>query len=151
MKKVLFVFALAVSSYFMSYGQTPMDIYNTFSKEKSVTSVSIHGSLLRMADIEEDLLKKVESVLVLSFEGCEQSLIDSFAQKVANLQADGYETLVRSNKDDKTVKVLAKVKGDSIKELLVVVTGSKSAFVVVKGDISKSELQSKSELLSFNI
>ena len=151
MKKVLFIFTLVVGGFLISKGQTPTEIYNAFSKEKNVTSVNISGSLLKMVDMEDDTFKKVESVLVLSFEGCKQAVKDSFAQKVNGLQAKGYETIVRSNKDDKMVKVLAKVNGDSISELLVVVTGSKSALVLVKGDISKSDLQSKSNMLSFNI
>ena len=151
MKKLLLVFALMAGCHSLLHAQTPADIYKMFSKEKNVVALNINGSFGKMANIGEDIMKEVESVMLLAFNDCDESVKDKFNKEVSNLKAHGYETLVRVNKDDKTVKVLTKGNAEEINELLVVVSGKKPALVIVKGAISRSELMEKSENLALNI
>lgn len=150
MKKLIFIFALIAGAYYSLYGQTPTEVFNTFSKEKNVVALNVNGSFGKLANLGDDIVKDIESVMILAFDDCEESLKDKFTKEVNSMLTQGYETLIRSNKNDKTVRVLAKVNEDSINELMVIVTGSKAALIVVKGAFSKSEIQSKADLLSFN-
>ncbi len=151
MKKLVFIFTLLIGAYYVSYAQTPSDIYSMFSGEKNVVALDISGSFGKMMNLDDEFLKNVESVTVLVLNDCVQSLKDKFSKEVGSLNTDGYETLIRVNRDDKTVKVLAKGNDDVIKEMLVVVSGQENVLVVVKGTMSRSELMSKSENLSINI
>lgn len=151
MKKLLFTLALMVGCCALLYSQTPADIYKRFSSEKNVVALNINGSFGKIADLGDDIMKNVESVMFLAFNDCNKAAVEKFNKEVGSLKANGYETLVRANKDDKMVKVLMKGNNDTINELLVVVSGEKPALVIVKGAMSKSELMSKADNFAVNI
>lgn len=143
MKKLLFIFALALAGYHLSYGQTPADIYNTFASEAKVQTVSIGDFAIKLAGEYNELAKGIKSINVLTLSECSQLVKDRFAKEVGLLNTDGYEPIVRVNKDNEMVKLFVKVDGDTINELLVIVTGKDPVLVTLKGSFSKSELLAK--------
>ena len=145
MKKLLLICALAIGGYSISNAQTPIDVYNAFAAEAKAKTVSVGDFALKLAGEYDDVAKKIESVRVLALSECSQAVKDKFAVEVGKLNTKGYETIVRVNKDDEMVRLLAKVKDDVVNELLVIVTGKEPVLVTLKGTMSKSELLSKAD------
>jgi len=124
-------------------------LYNYFKDEKGVESVSVSPLLMKFARLfmdEEDkndpLIKGVNSVKVLDLEECSEKVKERFTKEVAKLKLNGYETWLQAKEDGENVKVIAKMKDDIIRELLVMSTGKGDcALVMIKGKIRKDDIQ----------
>ena len=124
-------------------------LYNYFKDEKGVESVSVSPLLMKFARLfmdEEDksnpLIKGVNSVKVLDLEECSEKVKERFTKEVAKLNLNGYETWLQAKEDGENVKIIAKMKDDTVRELLVMTTGKGDcALVMIKGKIKKDDIQ----------
>lgn len=145
MKKLLFVLALIIGVISSSYAKTLEEIFKSFESEENVQLITIDESMLSvmMAGAGEDAekLKNVESMVVLELTQSDQSVKDRFVEETSALKLDGHEMLTRVNQDSVTVKVLGKVDGDTVRDLVIIVTGEAYVLMEMKGSISMSDVQ----------
>ena len=116
-------------------------LFNTFSKEKNITRVSIGGFTMSLARIFTDT-KGVSGVEVYSFDECSKSVKENFNAAIKNLKDDSYETLVSTSENGERTKVLVKIKDDFINELVVVTGGESPALVRITGKIKPDDVKS---------
>ena len=90
MKKLLLIFALVVGGYYVSNAQTPADIYNTFASDTKVTTISVSDFAIKLAGENDDLVKNIESIQVLSLSNCDVDVKDRFAKAVNSLKTEGF-------------------------------------------------------------
>jgi len=93
-------------------------------------------------DKSNPLIKGVNSVKVLDLEECPEKVKERFTKEVAKLNLYGYETWLQAKEDGENVKIIAKMKDDTVRELLVMTTGKGDcALVMIKGKIKKDDIQ----------
>lgn len=123
------------------YGQKNVDqLFKEYSKEKKVVHVSVGKFTMTLASLFTDVMG-VHGVEVFSFEECEQSVKDKFNREIASLKDENYETLVSVNEAKERTKILVKLKGESIQEMIVLSSGDDPAMVRIKGSIKPSDIE----------
>lgn len=129
----------------LSLGQDIEKLFKEFSDAPNVENVKLDKSMMALAKPfakGDDLggVKDIDSLQVLDLSKCSSEIKDKFAEKVKTLNAEGYETLVRSNENGENVRVLVKMNNGDISELVVVTTGKEAALVKIKGKFNKSDI-----------
>ena len=146
-KAILFLIVIMISR--IGFAQNVDALYDKFKEKSGVESVSVSPLLMSFARLfmNEDkksnpLIKGVNSVRVLDLEESSKEVKELFSKEVAKLNLNGYETWIQVREDGENVKVIAKMKNDTIKELLVMTTGKDDcALVIIKGKIRKEDIQ----------
>lgn len=146
-KYVVALMLLAVCQ--TSFAQSPESLYNYFKDEKGVESVHVPPLLMKLGRLfmdEEDknnpVMKGIDSVTVLDLEESPKEVQERFAKEVKKLDLNGYETWIQAKEDGQNVKIIAKVKDDVVRELLVLSTGNDNcALVIMKGKIKREDIQ----------
>ena len=153
MKKIIFIAFVAVIISQGCFGKeysgqsetsgknTVEQIFNTFSKEKKTTHVSIGGFTMSLARLFTDT-KGVSGVEVYSFDECEQSVKERFNEAIKNVKDGSFETLVSTTEDGERTKILVKIKDDCIIEIVVIAGGDDPALVRIKGKIKPDDVKS---------
>ena len=90
----------------LSLGQNIEQLFKEFSDAPNVENVKLDKSMMTLAKSfskGDDLggVKDIDSLQVLDLSKCSSEIKDKFAEKVKTLNAEGYETLVRSMKTAK--------------------------------------------------
>lgn len=129
----------------LSLGQDIEKLFKEFSDAPNVENVKLDKSMMALAKPfakGDDLggVKDIDSLQVLDLSKCSSEIKDKFAEMVKTLNAEGYETLVRSNENGENVRVLVKMNNEDISELVVVTTGKEAALVKIKGKFNKSDI-----------
>jgi hypothetical protein len=93
-------------------------------------------------DIQENrLMKGVKTIKVLDMEDCSSNVKKELQHEIAQLEKNGYETLVRTKEKDETVNLLAKMDKDAIKELIIFFTDKdECGLTLMKGKIKKEDI-----------
>ena len=153
MKKIIFIALLAViisqgcfgkmsSGQSNTSGKTTVEqLFNTFSKEKNTTHISLGGFTMSLAKLFTDT-KGVSGVEVYAFDECENSVKERFNDAIKNIKDSSYETLISTNEDGERVKILVKIKNDYISEIVVIAGGDDPALVRIKGKIKPDDVNS---------
>ena len=131
------------------FAQSAESLFNYFKNEKGMESVSVSPFLMKFARLfmdEEDknnpMIKGINSVQVLDLEESPKEVQERFAKEVKKLNLNGYETWIQAKEDGETVKIVAKVKDDVVRELLILSTGDDNcALVLMKGKIKREDIQ----------
>ena len=93
-------------------------------------------------DKNNPLIKGAQSVKVLDLEDSTKDIKKKFAQRVNQLQHNGYETWLQAKENGENVKIIAKMEDKTIRELLVLTTGKDDcALVMIKGKIKQEDIQ----------
>jgi hypothetical protein len=153
MKKLIFITLLAAILFQPGFStgisernktqqhNTVDELFSNFSKEKNITHVRIGGLIMTFARAFTDT-KGVSDVEVFSFEECDRQVKDKLNAAIKNLKDNAYETLVSSSQDGENTKVLLKIKGEYIHEIVVITGGNEPAFVRIKGKIKPEDINS---------
>lgn len=148
MKKYVFILVLLIVGQ-NCLAQSAESLFNYFKDEKGVESVSISPFLMKFARLfmdEDDknnpMIKDINSVQVLDLEDSPKNVQERFAKEVKKLKLNGYETWIQVKEDGETVKIVAKVKDDVVRELLILQAGDDDcALVLMKGKIKREDIQ----------
>jgi len=120
---------------------TVEQLFNTFSKEKNITRVSLGGFTMALAKLFTDT-KGVTGVEVYAFDECENSVIERFNDAIKNLSDNSYDTLVSSSENGERTKILVRIKDDFINEIVVIAGGDDPALIRIKGKIKPDDVKS---------
>jgi len=124
------------------YGQKSVDrLFTEFSKEKGVTRVGIGKFVMTFASLFTDVMG-VDGIEVLSFEDCSQSVKERLNREIASFKDAKYETMVSVNEETERTKILVRIDGESIRELIVMTSGNDPALIRIKGKIKPSDIDS---------
>ena len=136
---ILMAFIL-ISQY--GFCQSIDNLFNEFSRTAHAETVNLGGFLTRLLKPIAKDLKGIDSIKVLDMDDCSDDAKQRFTQKAKKLKFNDYETLVRSNEDGESTKVLVKIKDESIRELVVITTGKDCCLVKIKGKFKQSDIDS---------
>jgi type 1 fimbria pilin len=122
------------------YAQKNMDqLFKEFANAKNVTRVSLGNFSMKLAGMFTDVMG-VNGVEVLSLDDCSESIKSNFQSALSELKDAGYETMVSANEGGERTRVLVKIKDETIKELVVFVTGDSHSLIRIKGNIKPSDI-----------
>lgn len=141
MKKYIAIFALLLVcqvGYSQKYNVD--ELFKEFSRTKSSESVKLGGFFMSFAGMFTETMG-VKGIEVYDFDECDQEVKEKLTQAVRNLKDSRFETMISSNKDGERTKVLVRIDGDYIREMVVVTTGDSYVLVRIKGKIKPSDFE----------
>ena len=130
-----------------AFGQSQVSfdrLYRQFAQEKNVEKVKVGGLLMFLA---KPFVAKyadwvsISSVQVLDLDGCAPDVKLRFNSLAEKLNDDKYEVLLKTNEKDEKTRILARIKGDAIRELVFVSMGEDPTIVRIKGKIKPEDVQ----------
>ena len=140
-KKILFILLALFLISPVTHSQKTVDqLFKEFSKEKGVEKVGIGKFTMKLAGIFTDVMG-VNEIEVVSLESCEQSVKERLNKAISSLKDESYETMVSVNEEKERTKILVKLKDETVREIVVLVTGEDAAIVRIKGNIKPSDIE----------
>ncbi len=123
-------------------------VFDEFKKVNHADYVSISPFLMKLGmmfagtgDETDQIARKVKSLKVLDLEDCSAEVKQRFSQRIARLNEDGYETLMRINDSGEKVNILIKTKKETIREMLIVCNGPEDyCLILLKGKFKASDI-----------
>jgi hypothetical protein len=129
------------------YAQDANTLFKEFSKERNADYVSVSPFLMSLGkrfapkDVKSEWVGHVRSVRVMDLESCSPDTKKRFRRKALALSLNGYEELLHTKRDGETVSILAKLREDSIEELLLVCHGADDcALIQLRGRLTKEDI-----------
>lgn len=130
------------------YAQSIDDMFNRYKEKEGAESVSIPSFLIKLGHLfidKEDkdyrLIKGVNSVKTLDMEDCSSEVKESFLKDANKLNLSGYETLVQTKEKGETVKLIAKMDKEAIRELIILITGNEECgLTLLEGKLMKEDI-----------
>jgi hypothetical protein len=130
------------------YAQSIDDMFNRYKEKEGAESVSIPSFLIKLGRLfmdKEDkdyrLIKGVNSVKTLDMEDCSSEVKESFLKDANKLNLSGYETLVQTKEKGETVKLIAKMDEEAIRELIILITGNEECgLTLLEGKLMKEDI-----------
>ncbi len=147
MKKLLFTLLFTLTCQ-MAFCQQAGSLFNEFKDKKHAECVSVPKLMLTIAAAKmkegnvNALLKQVDEIKVLKLTDCSGSVKKKFVKKVKALDDDGYSELTGMKKgNNEGMSILVKQKGDIIKEVVALSSGSNSCVgILLTGDINAEDI-----------
>jgi len=146
-KKMNLMLALLIYVATSAMAQTVDHLFNEFKGKPNVEYIDVPKSMMGLAagsvkgEKGAELLKKIDSIRILSFEGNKQ-LKAKFEKRVETLSKKGYEQMVNSSEEGEKAQVLVKTEGETVTEMLVVsIDGDECALVQICGKIRPEDMQ----------
>lgn len=153
MKKLFLTMCLVIVAH-TAFAQIAGSLIDQFKNEPKAEFVHIPRLMMAMGKITpkggiydkddpagNDIIKKISSMRMLDLGCCSPDTKQRFQNAIANLNTKGYEELIHANDDGDNTRILTKMKGGKICELLIL-NGSNDDCTVVelKGKIRTSDL-----------
>jgi hypothetical protein len=147
MKKIMFSFVLAMVAIQFSYAQDLNSLINELTKTEGAQHQVIDRSMLNMAKNQGEtdksaLMQNLDSIVVLSIEGCKPEIKDKFLAVFENFKdGNGYETLLNVKDDQDKAIIISHKDGDAITDVYLLALSEKDiAIVKMSGKLSDSDL-----------
>lgn len=148
MKRLIGIMALLLALQSVWAGNVG-GVFNEFKDAKHADYVYVSPFLMKLGKMfmrnedkeTYDMVRNVSSVQVLDLEECSTAVKQRFTRRIARLNRNGYETMVRVNDEGEKVGILTKTKGDVIREMLIVCSGQDDCVLVrIKGKFKESDI-----------
>jgi type 1 fimbria pilin len=123
------------------YGQKSVNqVFNEFSGYADANKISIGGFMMKIAGMFEDTMG-VEKIDILNFNDCDNDTKKRFSEAIRSLKDPSFETMINSSENGERVKVMVRIKDETIHELVVLTSGNDPTMVRIKGKIKKSDIE----------
>lgn len=146
MKKYIFTLLLLFVCH-LGFGQSIDGLFQEFGNEKNAECVKVSPFMMSLGrifagnDKDASIIGKIKSLKVLDLEGCSTNVKERFSKKVNKQKWNGYEELIRVNDEGEKVRVLMKIKKETIRQLLFVCTGNDDCTLVqINGKFTKDDI-----------
>jgi hypothetical protein len=145
MKKILLFIVLAISATVL-YGQKSIDdLFDKYAGRDGFTTVTINGSLLRLArifgdDNDEDALPAhITEIRILAQEADHIKVDNFYTSVIDGIDLRNYDEFMRIKKSDEDVRMLVRSDGDRFREFLLIAGGNDNALIQIKGNMTYAE------------
>lgn len=133
-----------------AYSQRSIDrLFERYSGREGFTTVNISGNLLNIAasfdDDDKDVDARITGVRILAQKDDWETDINFLDMVKRDLDFNGYEEFLSVREHDQDVKMMVRLQGRRVTELLIVTGGRDNAIIQVKGDMTVSDAKRLSE------
>ena len=133
MKKIIATLALIIACQGI-FAQNIKSIIDEFKEVKGVEYTKVPRRVFLLGNN-----KGIKSICYLNLESCPSEVKEDFRQKVNQLE--GYEVLFRGKEDGEMYKLIAKKNNETIRELIILITGKDDCGLTpMKGKIKKEDI-----------
>lgn len=136
MKQLLLTLALIISPALKAETSITDQVFNQYAEQKGFTTINISTSIFSMLaknDQDAELLKKIDSIKILSVDDPAKTKIDFRKDLINQLPRDQYKELMVIKEKNQEVIMLVKQSGQVITEFLMVVGGEDNALIKIQG------------------
>jgi hypothetical protein len=114
-------------------------LFDEYVGAKDASKVRIGKAAMKISSLFTDTYG-AEVIEVISLDEAADDVKQRFANAVKALKDADYETLVTSNADGNSIKIMLRIEKDVIRELVVLSAGKDAALIRIKGKIQKSDI-----------
>ena len=114
-------------------------LFRDFASADNQESVKVGRFMMTLAGAFTDTFG-VNGVEVISLGNADDAVKRRFTDAVRNIRDAGYELMIDAKENNHRTRVMARMKGDVIHELVVLSSGDNPALVRIKGKIKKSDI-----------
>ena len=145
MKRIIIAMIFVLGFQF-SQAQTVRTLFNEFRGEENATCMKVPWLPIRLLSLLADdaaaqATKRISSIRVLELSDCSREVQERLASKLQTLKMDDYESLIVVKDEGSHVRMWGKMKGDTIKELLIGVNDDSDAILChIKGNLRMEDL-----------
>ena len=145
MKRII-IARIFVLGFQLSQAQTVRTLFNEFRGEENATCMKVPWLPIRLLSLLADdaaaqATKRISSIRVLELSDCSREVQERLASKLQTLKMDDYEPLIVVKDEGSHVRMWGKMKGDTIKELLIGVNDDSDAILChIKGNLRMEDL-----------
>ena len=145
MKRIIIAMIFVLGLQF-SQAQTVRTLFNEFRGEENATCMKVPWLPIRLLSLLADdaaaqATKRISSIRVLELSDCSREVQERLASKLQTLKMDDYEPLIVVKDEGSHVRMWGKMKGDTIKELLIGVNDDSDAILChIKGNLRMEDL-----------
>ena len=133
MKKIIATLALIIACQGI-FAQNIKSIIDEFKEVKGVEYTKVPRRVFLLGNN-----KGIKSICYLDLGSCPSEVKEDFRQKVNQLE--GYEVLFRGKEDGEMYKLIAKKNNETIRELIILITGKDDCgLTLMKGKIKKEDI-----------
>jgi hypothetical protein len=115
-------------------------LFKEFSRTKSSERVKLGKIFMSFAGMFTETMG-INEIEVYDFDGCEEEVKRKLTNAIRSLKDPRFETLISANEGGDRTKILIRIKGDFIREIIMVSTGDSNALVRLKGKIKPSDFE----------
>ncbi|MDX1942999.1 MAG: DUF4252 domain-containing protein [Saprospiraceae bacterium] len=148
MRKILFVAAL-IGAASLSFAQTKAiaNFYDKYKSMEHVTDLKLRGWVLKLASSfsddaqEAQLLRKISQLRILTMENGNLVSPNEYKNLIKNIKQEAFEELFQVRDDGQTIEFLIREKGDTITDVLMLVSGDDGFIMLsLEGALKFSDL-----------
>ena len=146
MMKRIVIAMIFVLGFQLCHAQTVDGLFREFRGEENATCVNLPWLPLKLLGLFADdeagqIVKRISSIRVLELSDCSREVQERLASKLQTLKMDDYEPLIVVKDEGSHVRMWGKMKDDTIKELVIGVSGDGDAVLCyIKGDLRMDDL-----------
>ena len=147
MKKTIATLAL-IFAFQGIFAQNIDDIFNRYKDKEGAEFVSIPPFLITLGRLFMDkddkdyrFIRGVNTVKTLDMEDCSSEVKENFLKEANKLNLSGYETLMQTREKGESVKLIAKMDEEAIRELIIMITGNgECGLTLIEGKLKKEDI-----------
>ena len=151
--RTIFISLIIMVAGVSAQAQTPGDLFQQFKGKKNAEYVHFGRLLISVfrpiVNHQSDdpaartALRCVRSLRTLDLEDCEPEVRKQFAKVANGLKTKGYYEMASSCSEGEQTRVLVRLKGDTIREVLLLSAGDDDCSLVqIKGKVKPEDLES---------
>jgi hypothetical protein len=115
-------------------------LFKEFSRIKSSEKVKLGKIFMSFAGMFTETMG-INEIEAYDFDGCEEGVKQKLTNAIKGLKDPKFETLISANEGGGRTKILIRISGDFIREVVMVSTGDSNALVRLKGKIKPSDFE----------
>lgn len=124
-----------------AYGQKNMGrLYEEFSQVAEAGRIQIDLQTLKMFGFSTQACG-IEHIDMFDFELCGPQVKERFADAAGKVKDAAYETLITAKNDHTLTRVMVRMKGEVIREVVILRTGQKNGMIRIRGAIQKRDAE----------
>jgi hypothetical protein len=151
--KKLFLFAVLMITFTLSYGQKSIDaLFDKYAGKDGFTTVTINGSLLKLVkcfesgdDHSDKVPAGLTEIRILSQEDKSLNAGNFYDMIIKDIDLTSYEEFMRVKEANQDLRMLVKTEGKRFREFLMIAGGEDNAVIQIKGDLTFDDARKLSD------
>jgi hypothetical protein len=150
--KKLFVFIVLTVTATLAYSQKSIDdLFDKYAGKDGFTTVTINGSLLKLAhlfddnDNDNEIPANITGIRILAQEDDGMKVENFYDLVIKDIDLKNYDEFMRVKESDQDLRMLVRSEGNRFKEFLLIAGGKDNALIQIKGDMTYDEVKKLSK------
>jgi Domain of unknown function (DUF4252) len=150
MKRLLVLIALTITATLVN-GQKSIDnLFERYAGKDGFTTVTINGSLLKLAHCfgdndDKSISADITEIRILAQEDKSMKVDNFYDMVIKDIDLKNYDEFMRVKKSDQDLRMLVRSEDKKFKEFLLIAGGNDNALIQIKGNMTYEEAKKFSD------